>query len=294
MKKEKELTKKYYGIVDVNYKNSLDYYQEKHFLIEKKVAVEKKELELIKGKIIQKPIYLETNHHQKVKAYRDKFYYISDDIYLEYLNHLKKQLENLLSNINEEIVLKFIKIKLNLFLENEEKIKFLKKTYTEHIDSFMDENRNHFLKSYNYDDQVNLLLEICFDFIQSSINYLEGYCMPNENSSDVRNAKAFIDNKIIVLFCREKIQEIENLSNTKKTNIVNDLTLPQRIILIDRIRVIDVDDWENLDNTKKASILSLITGNSKETIRKIIPKVDSKVKDDIERIDRIIKKELGH
>ncbi|MCL7763405.1 hypothetical protein MPF19_08275 [Polaribacter sp. Z014] len=63
-------------------------------------------------------------------------------------------------------------------------------------------------------------------------------------------------------------------TNTSKFKNEKVLTIPQKLILIDIIREIEVDTWDEMDYRKRASLISLLTGNSEQNIRKFISKLD--------------------
>lgn len=119
----------------------------------------------------------------------------------------------------------------------------------------------------------------------------------NDNNIFLKSWSSLISTKKTIDFIIEELKRLDTETETNKEykdkKIKFNLTLPQKVLLIDRIRCINDDDWDSLENTKKAKLMSLITGNSKQTIRKIIPKINQKVKEDIQLVDSLIKKELG-
>jgi hypothetical protein len=201
-----------------------------------------------------------------------------------------------------------IKIKLAGINENRQRKKILNKQLLK----FKKEIKNNLLAKLYISEDNNLdinnekfipfIKETIFTFDDFYMSYLEEnislieLISSKENLTDkphLYSWTSLMRTMKTVDFINEEFRKISELEKTPISKTKNKLTVPQRVLLLERVRNINGEVWDNLDNTKKASIISLITGNSKDTIRKMISKVDKKVKEDIEYVDSVLKSELG-
>lgn len=266
---------------------------------------------------IEKKIYVKNKKYpERGITYNGENYYVNPDlieeIYLWYKfkNEYHFGKDFYLWDINQ------IKFKTSTILNQFELKKVLEKQLKKYRKRLIE---NDVAELYFYeDDTLNIESDSFQSFIRSAVfsdedlvnDYLAGRNKTSEEAyesfSDYSNPlleswNSFIRTKKTIDFIIEELKKIESKTEInqeykiKKANsrLTLPLTLPQKILLIDRIKLMDIDDWYNLHNTKKAKLMSLITGHSYQTIRKIIPKTNQKVKEDIEFIDSLIKKELG-
>lgn len=102
-------------------------------------------------------------------------------------------------------------------------------------------------------------------------------------------------NKIFDFLQTKKSKPSIKIENNKEEENVNQLTVNQAIILLDRLGVFTDKTFENVPNTKKAKLMSLLLGKNDKNIKTAIEKLELKPNEitpnyqkDIDKIERIL------
>lgn len=221
---------------------------------------------------------------------------IHEEIYHSFYQDVEKHL-------NFQIPKNLIKIKIKHIVNEDEKIKILNK----HIKKLSKKLENiRFYQIYNFTESefTKFKIKNLQHILQKGttpeiiINYINGEPInwKNDDLSSYSTLFDIIEVENEINSCIETIKEIKRIKSSK----TGELTLNQKIILLDKIRNLDSVKWENTDIIKKARLISKLTGNSSENIRKKLPNLEKSHKqlnigfvNDITFIDELIFRLLG-
>ncbi|TXD49201.1 hypothetical protein [Polaribacter sp. IC073] len=195
----------------------------------------------------------------------------------------------------EDYPIRKLKIDLQITIDNLEKEKLIKKKFKKNKKilhkcelTFGYLSSPEDLKEMLYDsfeeyfkDQISE--EVIEDYITSELTYT--YYETTYPFNDLIK----IEKAMMALeFLQSQITNATHNKNGKN----NVLTIPEKIVFLDKIREIEVDTWDELDYKKRAKIISLLTGNNEQFLRKSISKLNRSFEENkkyVDQMDSLIK-----
>jgi hypothetical protein len=158
-------------------------------------------------------------------------------------------------------------------------------------------------------DQYNIKIEAIFTmkFYGNQIaDYIDQHFMDMDNSSNKADKALIIQLDFLNFFCNYYADELITFFKSKKTitekhsieteiTTVNQLSVNQAIILLDKLGVFTDKTFENVPNTKKAKLISQLIGKNDKNIKTAIEKLELKPKDitngyqkDLDKIQKLL------